>query len=87
MGREEEWIWGTGEAVRGIGRSGGRGNCGQNMLYEGRINKNLKEKVYSIQLYPFIKHMFSSQEQNSKQKEKCTVLKERGVCPVALLST
>lgn len=62
--KEKEWIWGSGVQCRVLGRVEG-GETDQNMLYEGRINKNFKERLYLNQLYPFIKHMLSSQEQNS----------------------
>lgn len=40
---ERTWIWGRGEVV-GARRSTGRGNCSQDVLYEGRIHFQYKEK-------------------------------------------
>lgn len=43
----EEWsIWGKGKVeARRTGRSGGSGGCGQDGLYERRINKRKNEKM------------------------------------------
>jgi hypothetical protein len=40
---EEEWIWGRGEAWGGARRRGRKGNCGQGVIYERKINEEEEE--------------------------------------------
>lgn len=42
---EDEWIWGRGEMVREAGRSGGRENCGWDLLVREESIFNKKENL------------------------------------------
>jgi hypothetical protein len=42
-GKQAEWIR-RGEVVGETGRKGERGNCGQDIIHERRVNKTIKKK-------------------------------------------
>lgn len=45
------WGWRSGpggEGIQGAGRSGGRRNCDQDVIYERKVNKKKMEKLKNI---------------------------------------